>query len=158
MSSVPIRVRRRTTPALLALTTLVLVGCGGGEMKTYPVHGTVVLPDGRPLPGGWITFQSVGGEKAVSADSEITEEGTFELRTFQPGDGAPAGKYQVSVRPPLRGEDESEKKPPLIDPKYHDPATSGLEYTVEPKSNEFTITVTPPPGRGPGHRGRAFDP
>lgn len=121
----------------VALVLATSVGCSGD--KLHPVRGKVVFPDGQPLTGGWVTFQSVGAEKVISADGELNPDGTFEVRTHKPGDGVPPGRYQVTVRGPLLGEGV----PPVIERKYSDFATSGLEFTVEPQENDFTITVTP---------------
>lgn len=134
--SVPNRVRPALgLLALLGLTAL--TGCGGAG--TYPVQGKVLLPDGTPLRGGLISFQPADDGKH-SADGEIQEDGTFALRTFEDGDGALPGKYRVAITPNEELDGENIKPPP-IDERYLDADNSGLEYTVEPTSNQFEIKV-----------------
>ncbi len=60
--------------------------------------------------------------------------GHFELTTFQQGDGAPSGRYAITVE--LRelqdtGDGEMERNGRnLLPKKYQTPSTSGLEFTV----------------------------
>lgn len=84
---------------------LLLVGCDSGEFKTYPVKGTVTFSDGTPLPVGKIYFDTRDEQYGlgVGATGNIKEDGTFELRTYVPGDGAPPGQYIVYIRGALTG-------------------------------------------------------
>ena len=83
----------------------VLTGCGSGHpAPTYPVTGKVVFSDdGTPLStGGSILWESVPDEPGVlpfNASGAIQADGTFELTTFEEGDGAVAGEHRVLVRP-----------------------------------------------------------
>jgi hypothetical protein len=129
-----------------------VAGCGSG-LKLYPVHGKVVYPDGSPMKGGAVIFEPVDSSVKVSARGYIdNEDGTFALTTVKAGDGAPAGPYRVMVRgkviPHGRGADPEAIKTwePQVHPRFQDLATSGLEFTVEPKKNEFVITVEKPSG------------
>jgi hypothetical protein len=58
---------------LVAGFALLSAGCGS---KMGRVSGTVSLPDGKPLPGGIITFVP---DKGNPASSVIKEDGTYEL-------------------------------------------------------------------------------
>ena len=111
------------------------VGCsqlGGGGGLT--VSGKITFPDGVGVTDGEITFSS----RLFTAGGTITS-GTYSISTR-----VPVGTYRVSVRidetvpatdgaPPRR----------LIDPKYSDPATSGLTVEVR-EGGTFDITVTAP--------------
>jgi len=123
----------------LTLLATVLAGCSG--QGTNPVHGTVKFPDGTPLKGGAIYFSNP--EQRISARGDIAEDGTFTIGTHEPGDGAPAGKYKVYVKP-AGPKDSSMKREIVIDPKFESDATSGLEVTINAGPNEVPIEVQRP--------------
>ena len=136
---------------LSAFLTIGLFGCNSGKAPTYPVTGRVAFSDGKPLAGGTVEFQSAyvtkDGEIRVRARGQIQPDGTFSLSTFQPGDGAIAGKQRALVIPALPPGriNPYNPPPPVINNKYQRYDTSGLEFTVTPKGpNEFDIIVTPP--------------
>jgi hypothetical protein len=127
---------------LVVLFGVLVPGCGGGGgPKTYPVEGKVVFSDGTPakeLAGRIITFQPAEGD--ALPQGEIKEDATFRLRTNQPGDGAPPGKYRVAIGPNTSVLPRD--NPPLVIAKrYHDPKTSGLEATVESRATQVTLKV-----------------
>lgn len=77
----------------LALAALA-VSWGCTESELAPGRG-VVLVEGKPLEGGSVTFYPAGGGKA--AFGEIRADGSFELMTERPGDGATPGVYIPSI-------------------------------------------------------------
>ena len=130
-----------------------VVGCGSGP-KLYPVHGKVVYPDGSPMKGGAVIFEPIDSSVKVTARGYIgNEDGTFTLTTQTEGDGAPVGQYRVMIRgkviPHGRGASQEAINAwePQVHPRFQDLTTSGLEFTVEPKRNEFVITVERAPTR-----------
>jgi hypothetical protein len=139
--------RRWGRALLFALALAALAGCA---RKLYPVTGKVVFKDGSPLRGGMVVFSPVDPESHVGARGYIQADGTFELSTAQPGDGSLEGRYRVLVRPPLqgRGEDDPLRKVPLIDLRYTQFETSGIEVEVKPGKNELTIEVDRPASAG----------
>ena len=122
---------------------------GPDHPPTYPVSGKVVFEDGKPLTtGGLVLLESVVTEGLpVNARGTINADGTFELTTFEDGDGAVAGKHQMLVRA-RRDNDDLLKRGiaprPIIDPPLEGFDTSGLEYTVEEGNNEFEVVVQRP--------------
>ncbi|HZY90490.1 MAG TPA: hypothetical protein VFE78_37050 [Gemmataceae bacterium] len=129
----------RTVAVALAL----LLGAGGCGPKLYPVRGKVSLGDGKPVTEGMVVFERKGEEKPVTARGEIQPDGSFQLSTHRPGDGAPAGTYRVLVAP--RSDPnavDKPAKPPPFDPRYGDFKTSGLEFEVKAGGpSDFPITV-----------------
>jgi hypothetical protein len=134
---------------LLAVASLAVTGCGGGKRPTYPTEGKVVFPDGTLLTTGWVSFRAVGSETNVSARGMIQSDGTFELTTFTPGDGAVEGRHQAVVtalvsRNERRMPQHDPPPAPLIDPRFGSYDTSGLEFVVstDANQNQFVIEVT----------------
>ena len=116
-----------------------MTGCGSGK---YPVDGKIVWSDGTPakeLAGGVVVFESTQSPKA--ARSVIKEDGSFRLSTERPDDGAAPGPYRVLIIQP-EPDDNIRPRPPLaMDVRFADFKTSGLTYTVEPKTNNATFKV-----------------
>jgi hypothetical protein len=127
----------RVVPLLL----LGVIGCGP---RLYPVRGKVTYPDGKPLTEGLVVFESKGEERPVTSRGEIHPDGSYELSTSRPGDGALAGKYRVLVAPKTDPNAvDLPSRPPPFDPRYANFDTSGLEYQVGSGPNDFPIQVSP---------------
>jgi hypothetical protein len=131
-------------PRAMAVAGLLLLGAIGCGPKLYPARGTVTYPDGSPVTEGLVVFESKDQEKTTTARGEIRSDGSFELATFKPGDGARPGKYRVLVAPKFdpNAVDRPSKKPPFHS-RYGEFKTSGLELDVTAAGpNEFPIKVT----------------
>src|SRR6516165_3170592 len=102
-------------PRAMAVAGLLLLGVIGCGSKLYPARGTVTYPDGSPVTEGSVVFESKDQEKTTMARGEIRSDGSFELGTFKPGDGARPGKYRVLVAPKSdpNAVDKPAKKPPI---------------------------------------------
>ncbi|QEH38419.1 hypothetical protein OJF2_70200 [Aquisphaera giovannonii] len=114
---------------------VMLAGCRasdrGEAVATHPVHGSVVLADGRPVPGGLVTFvpQGTTGRQAVGA---LQQDGTFRLTTEAPDDGIAEGRYRVRIEPFATGEGVTKLDPKArIPSRYMDEDTSGIEVTIK---------------------------
>jgi hypothetical protein len=148
----------RTATTLLAGLFLVpaLGGCGDDQSKPKlgKVHGKVTL-DGKPVERGHIVFTpstGKGGETGQTATGEINSDGTFDLTTFDTGDGAILGQHVVTVVVPEPGSENLGKPdasgrinyvlPKNTAPKkYEKVDTSPLRYTVKEGSNDFPIEL-----------------
>lgn len=130
----------RTFRSFLALALclgLSLAGCGGSSL--IPVSGTVLV-DGKPLTGaaGAVMFVPVKG--GTSAAGSLQKDGTFKMATGAAPGLAP-GEYQVGVTAmtptvPKPGSSEPEEIPKqLIPPRYADPTSSGLKFTISSAEN-----------------------
>lgn len=129
--------------AVVLFVLVLLSGCGG--VATYPVTGFVTINGEGPLTVGEIVFTSDEG----TSKGTIQKDGSFKLKTTidKELEGAPAGKYKVFIIGAATYEDSTRLDSPskmLIDSKYNDYRTSGLEFTVEPGDNNFEIEVTKP--------------
>jgi hypothetical protein len=98
----------RTLWGLLLAASAGVAGCGG-QGKPVKVNGVITL-DGKPLPGATVTFlpAAEGGRSA----SGLTEaNGSFNLTTFKPGDGALPGEYKITVQV-LEGDKSNQSQDP----------------------------------------------
>jgi hypothetical protein len=145
--------------SFLAVVTLAL-GCGNKYSVGYADVSGRVLLDGKPLPGGEVSFVTVNG--ALAARGDVGEDGQYQIK-------APIGEVQIGVNnrmlmPPsprrpgrpkgmvhktkdgsIVKEDElPKKKGRYVDlpTKYLDPAASGLTYTVTPGSQTHDIQLS----------------
>ncbi len=141
--------RRRVRPVILSALVMAIAagitGCSGSNslpsLTVYEVKGKVVLADGKPLPGGIISFVPKG-ELPVTPSSVIGPDGTFSLVTGGSGEGAPEGQYKIRVEAPeFQQADGKSRKRPLIPPKYTDEDSSQLEITVRAESNQLEPIV-----------------
>ena len=124
--------------AFVLITALVAAGCGG--KRPYPVEGKIVFSDGTAATAlaGFLVGMDSGGQ--VGANGMVQADGSFRVGTYENDDGALPGKYRVSLTPPDPPLDQPAPKP-IIDPKYGDFATSGLNAEIKAGSNPITLTV-----------------
>lgn len=136
------------------LVGLGLAGCGesSGRPPLGRVSGTVTY-NGKPVTSGSVNFTPVsgrGGDSGQPAIGQIESDGSYTLTTFDTGDGAVLGQHTVTVetrdmskfRVPKRGERIKYELPKMtIPPKYSDPKTTPLRYTVEPGSKTIDLDL-----------------
>ncbi len=127
---------------------LLVVGCAKNEEmpKTYAVKGKVVLKNGKPLAGGFITFTSVTDHEK-KAYGDIAADGTFRLDTVALTSkarskslaGAVEGEFKVTIRP-TGSVDDGTGGPPVGGGR---PAfTLKKTYKIEAKeNNDITVVV-----------------
>lgn len=122
---------------------MLLPGCGNDRLPTYPVSGRVIFADGSPVRTGFIELQS--DEHRVNARGTIARDGSFQLTTFDPNDGAVAGSHRAVIVQFLAQENlpaipHDHGKPVSL--KHADYATSGLTFEVEPgQTNTWEVVV-----------------
>jgi hypothetical protein len=89
----------------------------------------------------------------LSTIGEIQPDGTYTLTTYSSGDGAPAGKYVVTITGAMEADTRSYEEAsagkgtppkPLIDQKYSNRDTSGLTAEVTSGKNNIDFVVDPP--------------
>ncbi|RCS41061.1 carboxypeptidase regulatory-like domain-containing protein [Bremerella cremea] len=140
-------------PIVLGLACV--IGCNSESSTKVPGRsvtveaGGIVTLNGKPLAGATVLFSSE--QLNLTAYAKTDKAGRFQLSTYEPGDGAPAGHYRVAIKkvdhavtspsdhPALPPTTESS---PLLPAKYADCETSDLEAVVaEGKDNSFTFQL-----------------
>src|SRR5688572_10824093 len=90
---------RGLSAAVLATLLLTLLpACRKSDRpETFPVKGKVVV-DGKPAKGATVTFHPrEASDRPYIPTAQTDDNGEFSLATFETGDGAPAGEYDVTV-------------------------------------------------------------
>ena len=121
----------RIAPALLFAAFLV-VGCGGdGRVPLFPANGSVQV-DGKPAAGVVVRLvpaDALDDRDALQPFATTGDDGTFALGTYDKGDGAPAGRYKVTLFQPDRPPGPSHPND-LLGGQYADAQRSGLEVVI----------------------------
>jgi hypothetical protein len=122
---------------LLATALLLAVSCSGRK-TVYPVTGKVFF-ENQPAVGATVLFhpQEKSEENPVGPVGRVGEDGTFRLTTYSQEDGAPAGRYTVTIfwGKPSKGGDDFDKI--LVPARYLTPTTSGLTAEVPEQATEL---------------------
>ncbi len=126
--------------AACSLVAIATLGCSqpdDGKVARVPVQGTVLVK-GAPAAGARIVFypkdDSLKGAGMPTPGGTTEEDGTFQLTSFEPGDGAPVGDYKVTIvwREEIpEGESLDTFQPKdRLSGRYASAEKSGLEITV----------------------------
>jgi hypothetical protein len=146
------RVRRRAAAPIAALGLLLpfavtVPGCGSSGPEMARVRGRVTVK-GQPLTRGTISFVATDPERP-NATGQIGADGSYDLQTHEPGDGAQLGDYKVTVSDEDTGQILDyipKKKMPerksLIAEKYGSVDTTELKMTVKRGSNTRDFDLT----------------
>jgi len=149
---------------LLAAISVVVVLCAGcsdtDHVEVYPVKGTVTF-NGKPMVGGGsISFIPTTNQRGKTAGGTINPDGTYELMTYDAGDGSMAGDFRVLINQVVYDEPsnngDSDGSGAVVEPtvtveeadripfKYSDPDNSPLTAKVEAKPlNTIDFTLEP---------------
>ncbi len=119
--------------ACLALA--MMSGCDG-RPKRVPVSGQVLI-DGEPLTLGSITLVPRGARPSVG---KIDKDGRFVLTCYEGEDGVIPGTHRVAISANEGIGDTGLKW--FAPKKYADFRRSGLEVTIDEKTDELKIELT----------------
>lgn len=124
---------------ILGVAAVLVAGCSGNSgparKTTFKVTGTLEVNGQPPMSPMQIECHNAAGmdTKMPSVSQAISEpEGTFEISTYEKGDGIPAGEYTLTVTWRVfntmsmmySGEDR-------LGGKYADPKTSTIKFTIK---------------------------
>jgi hypothetical protein len=127
-----------STTALAAF--VVTIGCSkneAGRLQVYPASGKVTIK-GQPVEGARVALfgsaPELTGPGTVVPVGTTDANGAFQLRSYEPEDGAPAGEFKVTViwpEPiPPNVDQEMYKPKDRLGGRYSNPQKSGLTATV----------------------------
>ena len=133
------------------LTTL---GCGKKLPPMAPVSGKVTV-NGQPLTAGNVSFipdvkidKSAKGQKDTApaglSASTVGSDGTYKIITGGK-DGAPLGKYKVTVNPSMVPVADAKAPPPTgFNQQFTNPKTTPLhvEVIANPESGRYDLKLT----------------
>src|SRR5437588_6653569 len=80
---------------LLVALALTAPGCRSEGPELARVRGKVTVK-GQPLTRGTVTFAATDPNR-LNASSQIGSDGSYDLQSHEPGDGAELGEYVVTV-------------------------------------------------------------
>ncbi|MBN2580615.1 MAG: hypothetical protein JXB10_16640 [Pirellulales bacterium] len=119
-----------------AFFLLLVFGCGDGRPQRVPISGRVLI-DGQPLEIGFIQVLPNANR---AASGNLGPGGRFILTTFDQDDGCVLGRHRVAV---IAKKDLGPTAIQWFTPKkYIDPASSGLEITVNGPRNDVELHLT----------------
>ncbi|MEW4568595.1 carboxypeptidase regulatory-like domain-containing protein [Tautonia sp. JC769] len=141
--------RPRSSVAFAGLVALGLIGCsretdGEARPPLVPAEGRATV-EGAPAIGARVMLHPTDPELVglgLFPHGTVDDSGAFVLSTYEQADGAPAGRYRVTVtwpdldyrpRSPLEREELAlgGSPPDRLRGRYADPDLSGLELTIE---------------------------
>ncbi len=151
---------------LLSLATVSCVGCGGGPTGPTDPQAQVsgsVTNNGKPITlDSNVVFYNE--EKGLTLTGKIDSLGKYSLSAGDPRVGIPAGRYAVSIKPPVAAVAEvsqssqdymkmmqnggkvappkAENSAPDIPEKFRDYKTSKLVFEVKEGSNTFDFDLS----------------
>jgi hypothetical protein len=121
-----------------------------GKLPVFPVKGTLIL-EGKPLANADLVFHPTTplpkDASQILPRGRTNEDGAFNLTTYYDNDGAPAGKYRVTVS--YRGSHQNLRtsdEPELMPSAYRSPRESVLRAEVQEGDNDLPpleIKLTP---------------
>ncbi len=139
--------KRLPTRFLHLCLFVAILGCNaqtGEQTPTATVSGKATLPDGKPLPGGRITFElATAANKLASADIKL--DGTYEAI------GVPQGECKITIDnrflKPIANPTAADTKPDPslkyvhINDKFSKAETSGLSTTVVGPTHHYDVEL-----------------
>ncbi|MCE9548199.1 MAG: hypothetical protein K8T25_22230 [Planctomycetia bacterium] len=129
---------------LLILAPLLLTGCGRKEpprTKSWPAKGKLLV-NGTPAEKAEVTLHPKTPLKDVAGrelfpHARVAADGSFDLQTYEDGDGAPPGEYVVTVVWPEVKIDGGEELlgPDRLHNNFSDPKFPAATVVIESHEN-----------------------
>jgi hypothetical protein len=120
---------------------LAFCGCGSkpsGQPDVYPVCGTLIVA-GRPAVNAVVTLipENTSSSFHYQPHAIVDKDGSFRLSTFVTHDGAPAGKYVVTVVWPGPPINEDQDGPDQLRGRYSDPKRPAARVQITSETRQL---------------------
>jgi hypothetical protein len=127
---------QRSSMILLALVASGCWSAGDDRPATFPVRGQVLM-DGKPAAGARVLLTALGNPTLarLGPHAEVGADGSFRITSFRTGDGAPAGRYLLTLTWPLPPRPGKEVGPDRFKGRYADPRRPLRQLEVVPGEN-----------------------
>ncbi len=128
---------KRRVRFALALLALLPFSSGGCRRKsegppTFPVRG-VLMVDGKAAENAQVILHPADGRdfdrRGARPTGKVGPDGAFSLTTYVPDDGAPAGRYVVTVYW-AENPDSLEPSPDRLQGRFLEPSRSALHAEI----------------------------
>ena len=130
----------RAVTKVSILVLALLPGCGGEEPaeKVYPVKGEVYFR-GEPAAGAMVFLHPVGQPNGRILTGKVEGDGTFQITTRTRNDGAPPGRYVVTLSwsETVKVNDVERETPDRFGRRYADPGRPAATVEVKPRANQL---------------------
>ena len=129
--------------------SILLAGCGEDDNRkmVFPVQGRLTF-NGQPMKKALISFHPLedSDPEPLRPTAEADQDGKYRLTAYITNDGAPAGKYAVTIywpAPVKNPADENSDSWPadLLRGAYSNQATSRLRATVQERENVIDFSL-----------------
>jgi hypothetical protein len=146
------RVSHRIVLGAALVPVLLASGCSEKWAEVFPVAGSVKF-DGKAPVGAQIVLHPVNpaSPEAVAPTGKVKSDGSFQITSYQAGDGAPPGDYVATIQW-FQVDKDGIVGANVIPKEYSTPTTSPIKVTVNaggPTQLEpITITAGKQAARG----------
>jgi hypothetical protein len=126
---------------LVGLSAIGLTSCRRGESKpVYPARGKVFYK-GKPAEWARVTLVPLNDADSTKPKpgGQVGNNGEFRLSTYASYDGAPPGRYAVTVvyPSPEKKDNDENAGPDLLRGRYADPKKTPLKAEIKEETNEL---------------------
>jgi hypothetical protein len=116
------------------LAVLAIGGCDNARVPVHDVSGRVTY-QGQPPVGALIVLHPVDDTHPtdVTPTGTVSEDGSFQITAYEPGDGAPLGDYVATIHwfKLIQEDGGAGRGPNVLPPRYASPDTSPVRITVK---------------------------
>lgn len=115
-----------------------IAGCGSEGIATHPVKGKLLVK-GQPAPGAFVVFHPLSKEATDRPTAQVVADGSFQVTTANPNDGAPEGDYAVTVEwwKLVQSDGGAVAGPNVIPNQYGKAESTPLRVTVKQGENDL---------------------
>lgn len=142
MCFVQMKVFSRKASLAAACLCFISLGCNNQDAwhaTTSPVKGSVRI-NGQVPKGAQVTFYPTSGSVDVRESKPwaiVDENGDYRLRTYEKGDGSPAGEYRATVI--WRVDPSVQGSPDQLGGVFEKPEDSQWVFTIDENVTELPV-------------------